>query len=79
MKDISIYQLISSYLFVIILLFIVRKRGIEREKEILIASIRMSLQLMIMGYILVYIIENPSPLLTLLILIFMEGFSIYNK
>ncbi|SEF86574.1 putative ABC transport system permease protein [Caloramator fervidus] len=78
MKDISIYQLISSYLFVIILLFIVRKRGIEREKEILIASIRMSLQLMIMGYILVYIIENPSPLLTLLILIFMEGFSIYN-
>jgi putative ABC transport system permease protein len=76
--DINVYQLLAAYIFIVILLLIVRKRGIKREKEIVISSIRMTLQLIIMGFILVYIINNPNPLFTLLILIFMEVFSIYN-
>ncbi|CCC57823.1 ABC transporter permease [Caloramator australicus] len=76
--DINVYQLLAAYIFIVILLLIVRKRGIKREKEIVISSIRMTLQLITMGFVLVYIINNPNPLFTLLILIFMEIFSIYN-
>ena len=76
--DISLLQLISAYIFVIILLFIVKIKGISREKEILIANIRMTLQLSLIGYILVYIFENPSPFLTLLIIVIMETFAIFN-
>ncbi|MCX7904322.1 MAG: iron export ABC transporter permease subunit FetB [Caloramator sp.] len=76
--DINIYQLLAAYVFIVILLLIVRKRGIKREKEILISSIRMTFQLIIMGFVLVYIINNQSALFTLLIFIFMEVFSVYN-
>lgn len=76
--DLNLIQLISAYIFVVILLFIVRIRGIKKEKEILIASIRMTLQLILTGNILVYIFDNPSPIYTVLIIILMEGFAIYN-
>lgn len=71
-------QMISVYVFVIILLIIVRKRGISREKEILISSIRMTIQLILTGYILVYLFENANPFYTIIVLILMETFSIYN-
>lgn len=76
--DLTIIQLVSSYIFVFALLFIVKKRGIRREKEILIASIRMTLQLTLTGYVLVYVFDNPSPLYTVSIILLMEGFAIYN-
>lgn len=76
--NLTIIQLISAYIFVVILLFIVKRRGINREKEILIASIRMTLQLILTGNILVYVFDNPSPIYTLLIILLMEGFAIYN-
>ncbi|MGO1369980.1 MAG: ABC transporter permease [Senegalia sp. (in: firmicutes)] len=76
--DITLVGLISAYIFILILLFIVRIKGINREREILIASIRMTLQLTIVGYILVYVFENPSPLFTISIIIIMESFAIFN-
>lgn len=76
--DLGIVQMISVYLFVVILLIIVRKRGISREKEILISSIRMTIQLIITGYVLVYLFENSNPIYTILVLIAMEVFSIHN-
>lgn len=76
--DLSLIQLISAYIFVVILLFIFRLRGINREKEILIASIRMTLQLILTGNVLVYVFDNPSPIYTFLIITLMEGFAIYN-
>lgn len=76
--DISLLQLITAYIFVIILLFIVRLKRIDREKEIVIASIRMTLQLVLIGYVLVYIFENPSPWLTIIVIAIMETFAIFN-
>lgn len=76
--DLSLMQLIAAYIFVVILLFIFKLRGISREKEILIASIRMTLQLILTGNVLVYVFNNPSPIYTLLIIALMEGFAIYN-
>lgn len=76
--NLQIWQLIAAYIFVLILMIIVKLKGIPREKEILIASIRMTLQLVLTGYLLVYVFNSPSPFYTTLILIAMESFSIYN-
>ena len=50
--DLNIYQMISAYIFVLILLVIVRLRGIPIEKEIIISSFRMTIQLILAGYVL---------------------------
>ncbi|WP_040212808.1 ABC transporter permease [Clostridium polynesiense] len=76
--DLSLFQLLSAYLFIVILLLIVRIKGISREKEIIIGSIRMTLQLILTGYILGYLFENPHPMYSLTAIIVMEVFSIYN-
>jgi putative ABC transport system permease protein len=76
--NIELWRFIAAYAFIIILLFIVRVRGISREKQIIIASLRMTIQLIIAGYILMFIFENPSPWLTLLIILIMELFAIRN-
>lgn len=76
--DLQLWQLISAYVFVVILLMIVRAKGIPKEKEILIASVRMTLQLILMGYILVYVFDHANPLYTLIIFIIMVIFAINN-
>lgn len=76
--DISIWQAALAYVFVLIVLIVVRLRGIGREKQIIISSIRMTLQLVLTGYLLVYVFENKSPLFTVSIIIFMEAFAIYT-
>jgi putative ABC transport system permease protein len=76
--NLSLWQMISAYVFVLILLLIVKFKGISKEKVILISSLRMTLQLIIAGYILVQLFNTSSPLFTILILIMMEFFSVYN-
>ena len=76
--DLQLWQMVAAYIFVLIVLLIVKIKGIPREKEILISSIRMTIQLILTGYILVYLFQNPSPLYTILILIAMEVFSVFN-
>lgn len=76
--DLSLIQVISAYIFILILLFIVRKRELNREKEIIIATTRMTVQLILTGFILTYIFKNPNLLITVLIVILMEVFAINN-
>jgi TIGR00245 family protein len=77
-SDLTLWQLASAYIFILILLVIVKIKGIHREKEILISSIRMTVQLMIVGYILAYIFGHANPLYTVVILLLMLLFAIYN-
>ncbi|MBZ4664563.1 MAG: fetB [Caloramator sp.] len=74
----SIMQVLSAYLFILILLLIVKRRGLNREKEIIISTTRMTLQLILTGYILTYIFKNPNPFITLLVISIMEIFAIQN-
>ncbi|SHE98901.1 ABC transporter permease [Caloramator proteoclasticus] len=74
----SIMQVLSAYLFILILLLIVKRRGLNREKEIIISTTRMTLQLILTGYILTYILKNPNPFITLLVISIMEIFAIQN-
>jgi len=76
--DLTLWQMIAAYVFILLLLFIVKKRGISREKEILISTVRMTLQLILTGYILVYLFNYTHPLLTLSVIALMEIFAIYT-
>jgi putative ABC transport system permease protein len=78
MTDITLWQLITAYLFIIILIFIVRFRKISREKEIIISSIRMTVQLVLVGYVLTYVFHHSHPIYTVVILLIMECFAIVN-
>ncbi|TCK93265.1 putative ABC transport system permease protein [Natranaerovirga hydrolytica] len=76
--DLEIMQLAVAYIFVIVLLTIVKYRKIDREKEILIASIRMTLQLILTGYVLSYLFDNPNPILVIAVFLLMQIFAISN-
>ena len=76
--DISLIQLLSAYVFVVVLMLILKARKIPREKDVLMASFRMTIQLVLAGFILSYILEKPTPLYTILAVLVMEMFAIYN-
>ncbi len=76
--NLQIWQMSAAYIFILILLIIVKLRGIKREKEILLSSARMTIQLILTGYILVYLFQNSHPLLTIIVIGIMETFAIYN-
>ncbi len=77
--NLSVLQLSIAYVFVLIMLIIFKSRGIKRERQILIASTRMTMQLTIMGYILMFVFKNPSWWLTSIMIAIMISFAIYNS
>ena len=76
--EIGTLQLLGAYVFLLVLLYIVKRQGIGREKEIVIASLRMTLQLILMGYVLVYLFAVNHYLLSIGVLLLMEIFAIRN-
>ncbi|ASK63412.1 iron export ABC transporter permease subunit FetB [Virgibacillus phasianinus] len=76
--NIGLWQLVAAYFFILLLLVIVKLKKIPREKLIVISTIRMTLQLILVGYILIFIFDHPHPMLTLVVILFMLGFAILN-
>lgn len=76
--DISILQMALAFTYAVVLIVIVRMMGIPREMQIVIASLRMTVQLVIAGYVLIYLFDRDSLWLILLVLIGMEAFAIFN-
>jgi putative ABC transport system permease protein len=76
--ELTLWQVAAAYLFVVIVLLIVKSRGIKKEGEIVLSSVRMTLQLILAGYVLVYVLDNPNPFITAAIIILMEAFAIYT-
>ena len=74
--QLNILEFSLIYLLLIIVLVIMRKSKIDQTKLLLIASIRMTVQLVLAGFILTYIFENPHPLFILALLMAMILFSI---
>lgn len=72
----EIFQFSLIYILLIIVLLIMKKSKINQTKLLLIASIRMSFQLVIVGYILQYMFSDPNPMFTIFFLMVMIGFSI---
>ena len=76
--EIGPWRLLSAYVFLVILLFLVNRQGIRKEKEIFFSVLRMTVQLIAVGYILVYIFEQKHVAITLLVLLVMQLFAIRN-
>src|SRR5699024_3579294 len=78
MIDFSFWQIAFAYVFILIVFLIVRIKKIPREKLIIMSALRMTLQLILVGYILVYVLDNPHPLITVGIILIMLSFAIFN-
>lgn len=74
----TMWQVASAYIFIVIILIIVRVKKVPREKLIVIATLRMTFQLIIVGYILVYVLNRPHPLATVAIIFIMLSFAVLN-
>ncbi|MDR1736219.1 MAG: ABC transporter permease [Oscillospiraceae bacterium] len=66
------------YLLLIVVLAIMKKRGINQSKLLIVASVRMTVQLVLAGLALTYIFQNPHPAFTVMYLVLMTGFAIYT-
>ncbi len=81
MKEIvqmQIWQFALVYLLLLIVLVIMKACKINQTKLLLVASIRMTLQLVLAGLVLTYIFQHPHPAFTLLYVSAMTAFAIYR-
>ncbi|MBZ9607093.1 iron export ABC transporter permease subunit FetB [Clostridium estertheticum] len=74
--QLSIFQFSLIYLLLIIVLIIMKKSKVNQTKLLIVASLRMTVQLVIVGYILQYVFSNPKPIFTIIFLVIMIVFSI---
>ncbi len=71
-------QVLLGYIFIVLVFFILKRQNIRREKELFIATLRMTLQLVLVGYLLTVIFENPHPLVTVAVIAVMLGFAVFT-
>lgn len=74
----NLWQFGAVYLLLLIVLWIMNKCNIHQSKLLIIASIRMTVQLVLAGLVLTYIFENPHPLFVLLYITAMIAMSIHT-
>ena len=80
MRDIiqlNIAQFALIYLLLLVTLAIMKKCQIKQTRLLFVASLRMTVQLVLAGLILTYIFEHPHPLFTVFYIVLMTGFAIY--
>ena len=68
----------SIYLLLLIVGAIFKKCHIQQTKFLLLASLQMTVQLIIVVYVLLYIFKYPSPIFTCTYLALMIGFAIHR-
>jgi len=73
----NIGQFALIYLLLFIVIFVMKKCRINQTKLLAVASIRMTVQLVLAGLILTHILGNPRPLFTVAYISLMTGFAIY--
>lgn len=73
---IEIIRFLMMYLLLIIVILIMKFFKINKEKELLFSSLRMSLQLIIVGYMLTYLFKSQSKVYTGIYLSLMFTFTI---
>ncbi len=75
--SLQLHQFVIVYLLLFVVHFVMKKCHINQTKLLLIASMSMTLQLIIAGLVLTYIFENPNPLFTVAYIVSMTVFAIY--
>lgn len=74
----TIWQFLLVYLLLVIVLIIMKKCRIDKTKQLVVANVKMTVQLVIAGFLLTYIFENPNPIFTITYLVVMIAFTIYR-
>ena len=74
--ELGIIQFSAVYLLLIVVLAIMKHAKINQTKLLIVASFRMTIQLILAGLVLTYIFDNQNPLFTTLYLLAMVGFTI---
>lgn len=76
--DLNTKQMLLTYIFVILAMIITSLNGLNRNKEFIIGTVRMTAQLFLAGFVLVYIFDSSSLILSTLMILLMEFFAIFN-
>lgn len=71
----QIWQFALIYLLLLVVLWVMKKNRIDQTRLLIVASIRMTVQLILAGLILTYMIQNPHPLFTVSYFLLMTGFA----
>lgn len=74
--EMQLWQFSLVYLLLLIVLTIMKKCEMNQSKFLIVASVRMTLQLVLAGLVLTYIFKDPHPLVTIFYLLAMIGFAI---
>lgn len=72
------WRLAAAYVFLVFLLLMAWNLGLRRQKEFVAASLRMTVQLVLAGYLLEMVFETRSVSLTLAILLVMQVFAAWT-
>lgn len=75
---IQLWQFALVYLLLIIAALIMKKCRVNQTKLLMIASLRMTVQLILAGLILTYIFKHPHPAFTLLYFAAMTVFAVFR-
>lgn len=76
--SLNLAQFSIVYILLLVVLAVMKKCRVNQSKQLIIASMRMTVQLVIAGLILTYIFKNPHPLFTILYLALMTTFAIHR-
>ena len=76
--SISIIQFSIVYILLLVVLAVMKKAKINQTKLLFAASVRLTLQLTLAGFVLTYIFENPHPIFILMYLTSMILFAIHR-
>ncbi len=72
----TMWQLAAAYVLIIFVFIVLRWRKIPKQKLLVLATLRMSIQLVLIGYILIILFDQQNPWITLIIIAIMQVFSI---
>ena len=74
----SIINFSLIYILLVIVLLAMKRAGVQKIKLLIIASVRMTIQLILVGFLLQYIFRNSNPGFTALFIIAMLIFSVHR-
>lgn len=76
--EISLLRLGAGYVVILMVLALAARWKTGRTGEILIATARMTVQLVAVGYLLELVFDRPHPLVTVALVMLMEVFAVAN-
>ena len=68
-------RFVLIYLLLLVVLFVMKKCRINKTKMLVVASVRMTVQLIIAGFILTYVINSNNNLFVIIYILIMAAFS----